>query len=53
MYSMVQNNDNEIDANCLTVRGFIQALSMADVLGLKTALNVCVADKIDDKEYTC
>ena len=51
MYSMVQNNDNEIDANCLTVRGFIQALSMADVLGLKTALNVCVADKIDDKEY--
>lgn len=51
MYHTIQNRDSSLDANCLTVRGFIQALNMSPILGLKKALNVCVADKIKDEEY--
>lgn len=51
MYNTIQNRDSSLDANCLTVRGFIQALNMSSILGLKKALEVCVADKIKDEEY--
>lgn len=52
MYNIIQNRDSSLDSNCLTVRGFIQALNMSPVLGLKKALSVCVADKIKDEEYS-
>ena len=51
MYNTVQSRDSSLDSNCLTVRGFIQALNMSAVLGLKQALKICVADKIKDEEY--
>lgn len=51
MYNTVQSRDSSLDSNCLTVRGFIQALNMSSVLGLKQALKVCVSDKIKDEEY--
>lgn len=51
MYTTIQARDSSLDSNCLTVRGFIQALNMSAILGLKTALRVCVADKIKDEEY--
>lgn len=51
MYQTVQSRDSSLSSDCLTVRGFIQALNMSAVLGLKKALRVCVADKIKDEEY--
>ena len=51
MYKIISNRDSSLDSNCLTVRGFIQALSMSPILGLKKALEICVADKIKDEEY--
>lgn len=51
MYNTIQNRDSSLDSNCLTVRGFIQALNMSAILGLKKALEICVADKIKDEEY--
>jgi hypothetical protein len=51
MYQSVESRDNTISKECLTVRGFIQALSLSKVLGLKKALYICVADKIKDAEY--
>lgn len=52
MYKIISNRDSSLDSNCLTVRGFIQALSMSPILGLKKALEICVADKIKDEEYS-
>jgi len=51
MYSIIQDRDSSLDSSCLTVRGFIQGLQIAKVLGLKQALKVCVANKIKDDEY--
>lgn len=51
MYVTIQNRDSSLDSNCLTVRGFIQALNMSPILGIKKALEICVADKIKDEEY--
>ena len=50
MVSMVRDRDDSIDMNCVTIRGFIQALKLKK-LGLKTAIEMCVADKIQDEEY--
>lgn len=51
IYNAIQDRDSSLDSNCLTVRGFIQALNMSPILGLKKALQICVADKIKDEEY--
>jgi hypothetical protein len=51
MYSIIQNRDSQLDSKNLTVRGFIQALKMSPMLGLKKALITCVANKVKDSEY--
>jgi len=51
MISLVRDRDASIDENCITVRGFIQAGMMSNRLGLRKALEVCVADKVKDLEY--
>ena len=51
MVSIVRDRDGQLDDNCITVRGFIQGCMMSKRLGLKKALEVCVANKIKDSEY--
>lgn len=51
MISLVRDRDSSIDENCITVRGFIQAGMMSNRLGLRKALEVCVADKVKDLDY--
>lgn len=50
MYSIIQNRDSELDEDCMTVRGPIQALNMAPILGLKKAMKVAMI-KTQDTEY--
>ena len=52
MRSIAVNNDGELDMSCITLRGFIDALDLAEFVGLKEALIINVADRIlDDEEY--
>lgn len=51
MVSLVRDRDGQLDDNCITVRGFIQGCTMSKRLGLRKALEVCVANKIKDSEY--
>lgn len=51
MISLVRDRDGQLDDNCITVRGFIQGCTMSKRLGLRKALEVCVANKIKDSEY--
>lgn len=51
MYSIIQDRDSQLDSNCISVRGPIQALKMSNILGLRKAMEVCVADKVKDEEY--
>lgn len=51
MVSLVRDRDGQLDDSCLTVRGFIQGCTMSNRLGLKKALEICVANKIKDDEY--
>lgn len=51
MISLVRDRDGQLDDSCITVRGFIQGCTMAKTLGLRKALEVCVANKIKDSEY--
>lgn len=50
MYSIVQDRDSSLDEDCITVRGPIQALQMAPILGLKEAMKVAMV-KTQDNEY--
>lgn len=50
MYSIIQDRDSSLDEDCMTVRGPIQALQMAPILGLKKAMKVAMI-KTQDKEY--
>lgn len=47
----VRDGDSSLDENCVTVRGFIQALKMSKRIPLKRALTRCIADKVKDTEY--
>ena len=51
MISIVRDRDALLDENCITVRGFIQAGMMSTRLGMRKALEVCVANKVKDEEY--
>ena len=50
MYSIIQDRDSALDEDCMTVRGPIQALTMAPILGLKKALKIAMI-KTQDDEY--
>lgn len=50
MYSIIQQRDSSLDEDCITVRGPIQALNMAPILGLKAAMKVAMI-KTQDAEY--
>ncbi|HHT7008377.1 TPA: AAA family ATPase [Bacillus cereus] len=41
----------QISKNCLTIRGFISALEVAEDLGLKEAIIDNVANRIEDEDY--
>lgn len=43
--------DGTLSMDCVTVRGFIDALEVADDLGLKEALEDSVANRVEDDEY--
>lgn len=43
--------EGELSMDCMTVRGFIDALEVADDLGLHEALNDNIANRIDDEDY--
>lgn len=47
--TMVQ--DGTLSMDCITVRGFIDAVEVADELGLKEALEDNVANRVEDVEY--
>lgn len=49
IYAMVQGG--QISKDCLTIRGFISALEVAEDLGLKEGIIDNVANRIDDEEY--
>ena len=50
MYSIIQDRDSALDEDCMTVRGPIQALNMAPILGLKKAMKIAMI-KTQDSEY--
>ena len=50
MYSIIQDRDSALDEDCITVRGPIQALNMAPILGLKKAMKIAMI-KTQDAEY--
>ncbi|AFV21936.1 MULTISPECIES: AAA family ATPase [Bacillus] len=49
IFAMVENG--QISKNCLTIRGFISALEVAEDLGLKEAIIDNVANRIEDEDY--
>jgi len=49
MHQMVE--DQELDDDCLTVRGFIKAVKFSELLGIREALIDNVANNIDEPEY--
>ena len=51
MLSILRDADASLDDNCLTVRGFIQAIRMSKRIDLKRALIMAVANKVKDTEY--
>lgn len=46
-----QIKDGELSMDCLTVRGFIDALDVIDDLDLKEALDDNIANRIEDEDY--
>lgn len=51
LVTQIRDMNASIDSSCLTVRGFVQAVKMAPIIGLKKALITAVAKKIRDEEY--
>ena len=53
LYKSIMNliQEGSLSMDCITVRGFIDAVEVADDLGLKEALEDCVANRIEDEEY--
>ncbi|MCU5280977.1 AAA family ATPase [Bacillus cereus] len=49
IFAMVEGG--QISKNCLTIRGFISALEVAEDLGLKEAIIDNVANRIEDEDY--
>ncbi|MFJ8531514.1 AAA family ATPase [Bacillus sp. NPDC094106] len=49
IFDMVENG--QLSRNCLTIRGFISALEVAEDLGLKEGIIDNVANRIDDEDY--
>lgn len=43
--------DGTLSMDCVTVRGFIDAVEVSEDLGLKEALEDCVANRVEDDEY--
>lgn len=42
---------NSISSDCVTIRGFLQALPYIDIIGVENAFVSCVANKIFDEKY--
>lgn len=49
MMKLVQNNNLSMD--CITIRGFIDALEVIEDLGIEEAMIDSVANRIEEKEY--
>lgn len=49
--TQIRDMDASIDSSCLTIRGFIQAVKMSKIIGLKKALVTAVANKVRDEDY--
>jgi midasin (ATPase involved in ribosome maturation) len=43
--------DGTLSMDCVTVRGFIDAVEVSEDLGLKEALEDCVGNRVEDDEY--
>lgn len=53
LYKSIMNlvQQGSLSMDCITVRGFIDAVEVAEDLSLKEALEDCVANRIEDEEY--
>lgn len=51
MMSVIRDGGAELDDKCITIRGFIQAVNMSPIIGIKKALKTAVAGKITDRDY--